>query len=116
MQRTLEGLVLCWVGPHRFAVHANGVGSIADVGAEAPWAGRAFEATEARPALSRGLLLGDAAVAVDRLDIFTQPCPVYATPELCGPGAGLEGFVLAQGELWPLVSVPGLFRYLSEAR
>jgi hypothetical protein len=100
-QRTLEGLVLCWVGAHRFAVPANGVGSIADVGQEAPW---------------RGLLLGDACVAVDRLDIFAQPCPVYATPELCGPGAGLEGFVLAQGELWPLVTVPGLYRYLSEAR
>lgn len=107
---------MCWVGAHRFAVPANGVGSIADVGVEAPWAGRAFEKEAARPGATRGLLLGDACVAVDRLDIFAQPCPVYATPELCGPGAGLEGFVLAQGELWPLVTVPGLFRYLSEAR
>lgn len=110
--RALEGIVLCWVGAERLAIEARGIARIVEADASAPWGGAAFDPAPPRPAQARGLEVGDARVAVERIDVVTDPCPVFAVPPACGARAGLVGFVEARGELWPLVELEGLSRFV----
>lgn len=102
----VQGMLLCHAGPHRLAFHAHEVVSITSPqGRSACSARRAFEGA---PGASRVLVSASGgAVGVDTLEIDAEPRPVLPPPPVAvhASGGSLQGFVLARGQLWPLVGL-----------
>ncbi|MBZ4418900.1 protein CrdC [Myxococcus sp. RHSTA-1-4] len=106
-------MLLCHAGPHRIAFHAHEVASIASPeGVSAASARRAFQAPDGA---SRVLVSSSGgAVGVDTLEIEAEPHPVLPAPPLAVrvSGGSLQGFVVVQGKLWPLVGLVDFERFL----
>ncbi len=109
----VRGMLLCHAGPHRLAFHAHEVASITSpVGREVASARRAFQASDGA---SRALVVASGgAVGVDTLEIDAEPHRVLPAPPVAvrASGGSLQGFVLARGELWPLMGLPDFERFL----
>ncbi|AKQ64814.1 hypothetical protein A176_001726 [Myxococcus hansupus] len=106
-------MLLCHAGPHRLAFHAHEVASITSpVGREVASARRAFQASDGA---ARALVAASGgAVGVDTLEIDAEPHPVLPAPLVAvrASGGSLQGFVLARGELWPLMGLSDFERFL----
>ena len=111
---TLDGLVLCTAGEHRLAFHARDVTGI-DIWASAvdgvPYARSAWQLP---PAAGKLLVQDDAALVVDTLEISSDPLPSLGVPPVfqLSAGGALSGFVLARGQLWPLLRLLPFARFL----
>ncbi|WP_044890647.1 hypothetical protein [Myxococcus hansupus] len=109
----VRGMLLCHAGPHRLAFHAHEVASITSpVGREVASARRAFQASDGA---ARALVAASGgAVGVDTLEIDAEPHPVLPAPLVAvrASGGSLQGFVLARGELWPLMGLSDFERFL----
>jgi hypothetical protein len=110
----VEGVVLCRVGVHRLAVLAGEVGVVELPSSDSPYAGRLFDAAASSPADARLLRHETAAMVVDTLEVHAERLSLFPVPTLLGRvvGGALRGFVLAQGALWPVVSLPALAAHL----
>lgn len=110
---SVRGMLLCHAGPHRLAFHAHEVASIALSSTRAaPSARRAFHAPDGA---SRVLVSASGgAVGVDTLEIEAEPHPVLPAPPVAvaASGGSLQGFVLVQGRLWPLMGLVDFERFL----
>lgn len=110
----VDGLVLCTAGEHRLAFFAKDVTGI-DVWAQttegAPYARTAWRLP---PAAGRLLVQDDAAVVVDTLEISSDPLPSLSVPQVLTHAAGgaLNGFVVARGQLWPLLALIPFARFI----
>ncbi|NVJ02913.1 protein CrdC [Myxococcus sp. AM009] len=109
----VRGMLLCHAGPHRLAFHAHEVASIASPsGHAAASARRAFH--EAAGAARVLVSASGGAVGVDALEIDAESHRVLSAPPVTvrASGGSLQGFVLARGELWPLVGLADFERFL----
>ncbi len=109
----VRGMLLCHAGPHRLAFHAHEVASISmPAGREAASARRAFHAPDGATRVLVSATGG--AVGVDTLEIEAEPHPVLPAPPVAvaASGGSLQGFVLVQGKLWPLVGLVDFERFL----
>lgn len=106
----IEGLVLCRVGDDRLAVRASEVTAFEPPAPGVPYAGAAFSAAAPPPAQPRVLRAGPALLAVDSVEVFADRVPLLGVPPVLRTtwGGAVTGFVEAQGQLWPLVSLPRL--------
>jgi hypothetical protein len=106
-------MLLCHAGPHRLAFRAHEVASITSPGERAVVsARRAFHAADGA---SRVLVsAAGGAVGVDALEIEAESHPVLPAPPAAvrASGGSLQGFVLVQGQLWPLVGLVDFERFL----
>lgn len=109
----VQGMLLCHAGSHRLAFHAHEVASITSPEGKAACSARlAFQEV---PGASRVLVSGaGGAVGVDTLEIDAEPRLVLPPPPVAvrASGGSLQGFVLAQGELWPLVGLVDFEHFL----
>lgn len=122
MERTehISGLVLCHAGGQRLAIPASEVDAFELASAGTRYAGAAFrsadgsaggiEAEARAPDDAKALRHGELTLAVDRVEVFSQPVPRLPVPiALSGAwGGALLCFVECAGELWPVVSLERL--------
>ncbi len=109
----VRGMLLCHAGPHRLAFHAHEVASISTaVGQAAASARRAFQVPDGATRVLVSATGG--AVGVDTLEIEAEPHPLLPAPPVAvvASGGSLQGFVLVQGKLWPLVGLVDFERFL----
>jgi len=109
----VRGMLLCHAGPHRLAFHAHEVASITSPAGQV--AASARQAFRAPGGASRVLVTASGgAVGVDTLEIDAEPHPVLPAPPVAvrASGGSLQGFVLARGELWPLMGLEDFERFL----
>lgn len=114
MADSIDGLVLCQVGEHRLAFRAREVAGIdlwATLEGGVSYARKAWQLPAAP---GRLLTQKDARVVVDALEICAEPSAALPVPPLLRAAAGgaLFAFVLAKGQLWPLLKLPAFARYL----
>jgi hypothetical protein len=116
-EHQVEGVVLCRVGPHRLAVLAGEIGVVELPSGDAPYAGRLFDAGASSPAEARLLRHETSSMVVDTLEVHGERLVLFPVPKVLGllVGGALRGFVLAQGALWPVVSLPALSAHLATA-
>ena len=111
----VRGMLLCHAGAHRLAFRAHEVASITSpAGRAVACARRAFHAPDGA---SRALVTASGgAVGVDTLEIDAEPHLVLAAPPVAvrASGGSLQGFVVARGELWPLLGLADFERFLRE--
>ncbi|MCP3057615.1 protein CrdC [Myxococcus sp. K38C18041901] len=109
----VRGMLLCHAGPHRLAFLAHEVLSITSPGKED--AASARLAFRASAGASRVLVAtSGGAVGVDALEIDAEAHPLLPAPLVAvrASGGSLRGFVLARGELWPLLGLADFERFL----
>ncbi|NMO14135.1 protein CrdC [Pyxidicoccus fallax] len=110
---SVRGMLLCHAGPHRLAFHAHEVASITSPeGWAAPSARRAFHSPDGAARVLVSAAGG--AVGVDTLEIEAEAHPVLPAPAVAvrASGGSLQGFVLVQGKLWPLMGLVDFERFL----
>ncbi len=110
---SVRGMLLCHAGPHRLAFHAHEVASITSPeGRPAPSARRAFHSSDGAARVLVSAAGG--AVGVDTLEIEAESHPVLPAPAVAvrASGGSLQGFVLVQGKLWPLMGLVDFERFL----
>lgn len=109
----VRGMLLCHAGSHRLAFPAHEVVSITSPGDEdAACASLAFRAP---PGASRVLVAASGGgVGVDALEIDAETHWLMPVPPVVASASGgsLRGFILARGELWPLLGLADFERYL----
>lgn len=101
----IEGVVLCRVGPHRLAVHAQEVTAFDAFDGTAPYAGAGFDAGLQAPGDARVLRHHATRLAVDSVEVRAEQLPLLAVPSVMAGvwGGALAGFVETAGALWPVV-------------
>jgi hypothetical protein len=113
---TVDGLVLCTAGEHRLAFHARDVTGIdvwAQVAEGVPYARTAWKLP---PAAGRLVVQDDAAMVVDTLEISADPLPALGVPRVLehACGGSLTGFVMARGQLWPVLTFTPFARFVEK--
>ncbi len=101
---TLDGAVLCQVGPFRFALAAHDVSSIEVPDARGVYAGRWFGLGDAWPQTARSVRAPGHHVVVDTVEVHGATLPVLAMPAMVASHL-VTGFVDVQGALVPVVSL-----------
>lgn len=101
---TLEGAVLCHVGPFRFAIPAHDVSSIEAPDARGVYAGRWFDLPDAWPEQARSLRAPGVHVVVDAVEVLGEVLQVLACPPMVA-APRVSGFIELAGVLVPVVSL-----------
>jgi hypothetical protein len=111
---TIDGLVLCTAGEHRLAFFARDVTGIDVWATSQPGVPYARSAWQLPAAPGKLLVQDDAALVVDTLEISAEPLPSLTVPLVLTRAAGgaLGGFILARGQLWPLLALTPFARFL----
>ena len=115
MEELIDGWVLCQVGPNRLAFAAAHVGSI---GGELGLDSQVISARAAfgmTPAPGRFLEEDGIGLLVDSVEISNQKAPLLPPPPiLLGfAGGALEGFAALGDDLWPVMRISALARFVA---
>jgi hypothetical protein len=104
---TLDGALVCQVGPFRFALAAHDVSSIEVPDARGVYAGRWFGLAAGWPENARSLRSPGHHLVVDAVEVHGEALQVLAVPAMVASPL-VTGFVELHGALVPVVTLAQL--------